>query len=112
MPLLLQVDFLISEMNFTSATLPWHGLYFWYARTQLSQLLAPGAKVMPQGATLRGLPIQFDDLWKIRSPVGLCEGFDLSTFDDLIEVHHTCLPPIPWSISCSSGSTCSQLVMK
>lgn len=27
------------------------------------------------------MPMEFDDLWKIRAPVGIVEGFDLRSFD-------------------------------
>ncbi|ELT87312.1 hypothetical protein CAPTEDRAFT_168548 [Capitella teleta] len=79
------VNLLIAEPYFCNATLPWHSLFFWYARTDLSKHLTPGAVVLPQGASLMAIVVDFEDLWKIRAPVGLCEGFDLSTFDDLIE---------------------------
>jgi protein arginine N-methyltransferase 7 len=81
-----QVNLLLAEPYFCNSTLPWHSIYFWYARTELVQHLAPGAVILPQGASLMAIPVEFDDLWKIRAPVGLCEGFDLSSFDDLIEV--------------------------
>ncbi len=32
------------------------------------------------------MPVEFKDLWKIRAPVGVVEGFDLSFFDDLVQV--------------------------
>ena len=38
-------------------------------------------------ATLRAIGVEFTDLWKIRAPVGNCEGFDLGHFDRMIEVH-------------------------
>ena len=35
--------------------------------------------------------VQFDDLHKIRSPLGNVEGLDLSIYDNMIEVSCTCL---------------------
>ena len=35
---------------------------------------------------MKAIAVDFNDLWKIRAPVGHCEGFDLHTFDKLIEV--------------------------
>lgn len=58
----------------------------WYVRSELDRLLAPGCVVIPGTAVLCAVAVQFDDLWKIRAPVGHCEGFDLSLFDTLIEV--------------------------
>ena len=37
------------------------------------------------------VPVQFDDLHKIRSPLGNVEGLDLSIYDNMIEVSCTCL---------------------
>ena len=35
---------------------------------------------------MRAIGVDFADLWKIRAPVGNCEGFDLGHFDRMIEV--------------------------
>ena len=86
LPCRVQVNMVLSEPYFSSSTLPWHSIYFWYARTEAIQHMAPGARVLPGGATIMAVTVEFADLWKIRAPVGLCEGFDITTFDDLIEV--------------------------
>ena len=87
---------LLSDAFFHTSLLPWHSLYLWYARTELHPYLAPpgmngdghqGALVMPATATLRAVAVELEDLWKIRAPVGNCEGFDLGYFDRMIEVH-------------------------
>lgn len=31
--------------------------------------------------------MHFDDLWKIASPVGVVNGFDLSPFDEISQVN-------------------------
>lgn len=83
-----QIDAVIGEPYFNTSLLPWHNLYFWYALTTIRQLGNKDVKVMPQGGTLRGIAVEFKDLWKYHSPVNRVEGFDLSLFDQLIEVSH------------------------
>ena len=42
--------------------------------------------IMPQRGTLRDIAVEFKDLWKYQSPFGRVEEFDLSLFEQLIEV--------------------------
>lgn len=76
----------MSEPFFTQSLLPWHDLYMWYTRTEISSLLVDNPIVIPGSAVLRAIGVEFSDLWKIRADVGNCEGFDLSHFDRMIEV--------------------------
>ena len=39
---------------------------------------------MPRSAELWALPVRFEHLWKIRSPLHSVEGFDMSHFDEII----------------------------
>lgn len=80
-----KVSLLLGEPFFTTSLLPWHNLYFWYVRTSVDQHLAPGAVVMPQAASLHTVIVEFRDLWRIRSPCGDCEGFDVHIMDDMIK---------------------------
>uniref|UniRef100_A0A8C0SBU8 Protein arginine N-methyltransferase n=1 Tax=Canis lupus familiaris TaxID=9615 RepID=A0A8C0SBU8_CANLF len=80
-----QVSLLLGEPFFTTSLLPWHNLYFWYVRTAVDQHLGPGAVVMPQAASLYAVVVEFRDLWRIRSPCGDCEGFDVHIMDDMIK---------------------------
>uniref|UniRef100_A0A8C5K4Q5 Protein arginine N-methyltransferase n=1 Tax=Jaculus jaculus TaxID=51337 RepID=A0A8C5K4Q5_JACJA len=80
-----KVSLLLGEPFFTTSLLPWHNLYFWYVRTAVDQHLAPGAIVMPQSASLHAVIVEFKDLWRIRSPCGDCEGFDVHIMDDMIK---------------------------
>ena len=82
------MDVLIGEPYFQASTLPWHDLHFWYARTALAHRLNERAYVIPQSATMRAIAVDFEHLWKIRAPIGICEGFDISHFDDVIKVRH------------------------
>ncbi|XP_012516054.1 PREDICTED: protein arginine N-methyltransferase 7 isoform X2 [Propithecus coquereli] len=79
------VSHLLGEPFFTTSLLPWHNLYFWYVRTAVDQHLEPGAVVMPQAASLHAVVVEFRDLWRIRSPCGDCEGFDVHIMDDMIQ---------------------------
>ncbi|XP_077840454.1 protein arginine N-methyltransferase 7 isoform X7 [Macaca mulatta] len=80
-----KVSLLLGEPFFTTSLLPWHSLYFWYVRTAVDQHLGPGAVVMPQAASLHAVVVEFRDLWRIRSPCGDCEGFDVHIMDDMIK---------------------------
>lgn len=65
------------------SVLPWDDLQFWYT---VSPLLSPKVKVIPMTAHLKVMAVSFDDLHKIRAPVGICEGLDLRLYDEMIEV--------------------------
>ncbi|XP_040592553.1 protein arginine N-methyltransferase 7 [Mesocricetus auratus] len=80
-----KVSLLLGEPFFSTSLLPWHNLYFWYVRTSVDQHLEPGAVVMPQAASLHAMIVEFRDLWRIRSPCGDCEGFDVGIMDDMIQ---------------------------
>uniref|UniRef100_A0A8C5TVJ9 Protein arginine N-methyltransferase n=1 Tax=Malurus cyaneus samueli TaxID=2593467 RepID=A0A8C5TVJ9_9PASS len=80
-----KISVLVGEPFFTTSLLPWHNLYFWYARTAVSTHLASDVTVLPQSASLHMMVVEFQDLWRIRSPCGICEGFDVQTMDDMIK---------------------------
>ncbi|XP_067905761.1 protein arginine N-methyltransferase 7 isoform X3 [Heterodontus francisci] len=80
-----QVSVLIGEPFFTTSLLPWHNLYFWYTRTYLAKHLSNEFTVLPQSATLLAMAVEFKDLWRIRAPCGVCEGFNVSLMDEMIQ---------------------------
>ncbi|KAJ7312024.1 hypothetical protein JRQ81_006354 [Phrynocephalus forsythii] len=80
-----KVSLLIGEPFFSTSLLPWHNLYFWYARTALAGHLTSDVTVLPQSASLHMMIVEFKDLWRIRSPCGSCEGFDVSIMDEMIK---------------------------
>ncbi|NXB52827.1 ANM7 methyltransferase, partial [Leucopsar rothschildi] len=80
-----KISVLVGEPFFTTSLLPWHNLYFWYARTAVSSHLASSVTVLPQSASLHVMIVEFQDLWRIRSPCGTCEGFDVQIMDDMIK---------------------------
>lgn len=80
-----KIDMLVSEPFFFSSHLPWHNLYFWYARTHLAPQLTADCSVMPYRAHLCACALSLRDLWKIRAPVGRVENFDISLMDAMID---------------------------
>ena len=75
-------NLVIGDPYYVTSILPWHNLRFWCLATRY----APGIARIPSAAKIRAVPVHFKDLHKIRAPLGICEGFDLTTFDKLIEV--------------------------
>ncbi|XP_026569941.1 protein arginine N-methyltransferase 7 [Pseudonaja textilis] len=80
-----KISLLIAEPFFSTSLLPWHNLFFWYARTALESHLTSDVTVLPQSASLHLMTVEFKDLWRIRSPCGTCEGFDMRIMDDMIK---------------------------
>uniref|UniRef100_A0A224Z6D1 Protein arginine N-methyltransferase n=1 Tax=Rhipicephalus zambeziensis TaxID=60191 RepID=A0A224Z6D1_9ACAR len=78
---------LLGEPHFSTTTLPWHNLKFWFRKHSLQHLMcAPSELVtIPQGFCLKAVGVDFRDLWKIKAPVHDVEGFNLSSFDNLIQ---------------------------
>ncbi|XP_054856113.1 protein arginine N-methyltransferase 7 [Eublepharis macularius] len=80
-----KVSLLIGEPFFSTSLLPWHNLYFWYARSAMASHLTSNATIFPQSASLHMMIVEFKDLWRIRSPCGTCEGFDVHIMDEMIK---------------------------
>ncbi|XP_069113948.1 protein arginine N-methyltransferase 7-like [Argopecten irradians] len=104
-----KVDLVVGEPYFQSSVLPWHNISYWYNIDQLSNILSVEAKVFPASMTIRAVAVEFTDLWKIRAPVGICEGFNLQVFDDLIEqssdIADEIVEPQPlWEYPCTARS--------
>ncbi|KAK0167741.1 hypothetical protein PV327_001609 [Microctonus hyperodae] len=75
-----KANLVIGEPYYVNSIYPWDNLRFWY----LASKYAPGISTVPIGARIRGIVVEFDNLYKIRAPLGVCEGFDLSVFDELL----------------------------
>jgi protein arginine N-methyltransferase 7 len=76
----------MAEPFYSFSALPWHNLYFWYSHSDLTELCHDNTVVLPQLAVMKAVVVQFDHLWKIRVPIGECEGFNLDLFDALMAV--------------------------
>ena len=72
-------DLVIGEPHFSISSLPWHNLFYWYMLKSLTS-----KTISPLKATVWALPVQFKDLWKIRSPLNEVEGFNVKYFDEII----------------------------
>lgn len=96
------IDLLIGEPFFNNSLLQWCDLKFWYERSRLSDYLSTNACIRPLAARLCLAAVQFKDLWKIRAPIGVVEGFDVSIMDDMIseametEDYHEAEPHALW----------------
>lgn len=78
---------LLGEPHFSTTILPWDNLKFWFRKHSLQHLLCTPSELVtiPQGFSLKAVGVNFKDLWKIKAPVHAVEGFDLSSFDKLIQ---------------------------
>uniref|UniRef100_A0A8C3UYG9 Protein arginine N-methyltransferase n=1 Tax=Catharus ustulatus TaxID=91951 RepID=A0A8C3UYG9_CATUS len=61
-----KISVLVGEPFFTTSLLPWHNLYFWYARTAVSTHLASNVTVLPQSAALHMMIVEFQDSLNFR----------------------------------------------
>ena len=72
----------------------------------MTSLFSDDVHVMPCRAHLCACAVHFDDLWKIRAPVGEVEGFDISPMDSMIEralekkEYHEAEPHALWEYPC------------
>ena len=78
------IDMILSEPYFTKAILPWDNLHSYYFIQQNRSYFRSDIKLFPHKARLRCLALEFDHLYKIRSPVNKCCQFDLTPFDKQI----------------------------
>lgn len=92
-----EISLVFAEPYYISSILPWDNLHFWYLVSKYPKHIMR----IPQKAVIKGVVMEFKDLQKIRAPLGTCEGFDLTIFDDLIQVtikttviHHFALAAI------------------
>lgn len=79
-----EINFIFGEPYFLSSIVPWENLIFWYHTSKYPSNIAR----MPIAATIKAAVVEFKDLHKIRAPVGICEDFDLSYFDRLVQVRN------------------------
>ncbi|XP_015913660.1 protein arginine N-methyltransferase 7 [Parasteatoda tepidariorum] len=79
------VNVLLAEPYFANCVRPWELMRFWHLSSMLRPLLSEEIQIIPQVGKLRGVGVEFDDLWKIRAPLQNVEGFDLAKFDEMIQ---------------------------
>jgi protein arginine N-methyltransferase 7 len=78
------IDMILSEPFFTSSILPWDNLHYYYLIEKYRSYFRSNIKLFPRKARIRCLALEFNNLYKIRSPVKQCCQFDLTPFDEQI----------------------------
>ncbi|XP_028029160.1 protein arginine N-methyltransferase 7 [Bombyx mandarina] len=80
-----KVTNVVGDPSFTSAILPWENLKIAYLLFKYREKLNSGLSVIPERCEFWAVPVEFQNLHKIRVPLGVCEGIDMSKFDELVE---------------------------
>lgn len=80
------VTHIIGEPNFITSILPWDNFYFGEIVNKVKGYCNENVQILPHTATIRAVPVEFLDLHKIFAPFDICESFDLTLFDRVIEV--------------------------
>uniref|UniRef100_A0A0K2T510 Protein arginine N-methyltransferase n=1 Tax=Lepeophtheirus salmonis TaxID=72036 RepID=A0A0K2T510_LEPSM len=104
-----KIDLIIGEPYFTSCYLPWYNLFYWYKVHELIKNAPQSVHVMPQKMEIWAIPVEYQDLWKIRSPLVEVEGFNVKHFDDIImkscDIGDADVEPQPlWEYPCIAKS--------
>ncbi|XP_052815525.1 protein arginine N-methyltransferase 7-like isoform X2 [Mya arenaria] len=110
-----KVDVVLGEPIFQTAQLPWDNICFWYLARALDPYLAPRAAILPGNMRLYAVPVEYEHLWKIRADVGICEGFNLQQFDNIIQlnsesVDETVEPHPLWEYPCTASGPGAMLL--
>lgn len=70
-----------------NSVLPWDNLFLLHCIENSRKFLSKDAKILPIKFQLKLIAVEFENLHKIRCPVGLCENeFDIGEFDKVILV--------------------------
>ncbi|XP_045496135.1 protein arginine N-methyltransferase 7 [Colias croceus] len=83
--ILSEVTNIICDPNFSSAILPWENLKAAYLLHKYRSNLKECVTIMPEGCEFWAMPVEFNDLHKIRIPLNVCEGINMGIFDELVE---------------------------
>jgi len=82
-----QYSAVVCDAFFTGSVLIWHNLLLWYHVNQLKKLnrLQDNCVILPGKMSLWLVPVHYKDLWKIRAPLHVIEGFNMKHFDQIID---------------------------
>ncbi|VVD04916.1 unnamed protein product [Leptidea sinapis] len=83
--ILAEITNVVCDPNFVSAILPWENLKVAYLLHRYRNHLRESVTIMPDACEFWAMPVQFDNLHKIRVPLNRCEGIDMTIFDKLVE---------------------------
>ncbi|KAK0420616.1 hypothetical protein QR680_014795 [Steinernema hermaphroditum] len=78
-------EMIVGEPFYLSSMLPWNNLRFWYDSIAICKRFSTPIQILPKRFILYAIPLDFEHLWKIASPVGTVEGFNLSIFDNVCQ---------------------------
>lgn len=81
------ITHIIGEPYFCTSILPWDNFYFGEIASKAKSRCNDNVQILPQSANIRAVPVEFLDLHKIFAPFDICESFDLTIFDRVIEVN-------------------------
>lgn len=79
------ITHVIAEPYFVTSILPWDNLYFGTLLRKIHSQLRGDVVILPKLAKICAVPVEFSNLHKIRAPLGICEGFDMKVFDEMID---------------------------
>ncbi|XP_013172613.1 PREDICTED: protein arginine N-methyltransferase 7 isoform X1 [Papilio xuthus] len=83
--ILKEVTNVTCDPNFSNAILPWENLKVAYLLHKYRSKLRDIVSIIPEGCEFWAMPVEFLDLHKIRVPLEVCEGIDMTIFDQLVE---------------------------
>ncbi|XP_075979043.1 arginine methyltransferase 7 isoform X2 [Anticarsia gemmatalis] len=84
-----EVTNIICDPNFVNAILPWENLKLAHLFHSYKDKLINCSSIIPEGCEIWAMPVEFQDLHKIRIPLQRCEGIDMDIFDRLVESSRT-----------------------
>ncbi|XP_047993229.1 protein arginine N-methyltransferase 7 isoform X2 [Leguminivora glycinivorella] len=75
----------VADPSFSSAILPWENLKSAFILYKYRDSVKAHVEMVPEACEFWAMPVEFQDLQKIRIPLGRCEGIDMGIFDELVE---------------------------
>ncbi|XP_044735077.1 protein arginine N-methyltransferase 7 isoform X2 [Chrysoperla carnea] len=81
-----EIQVVFSEPNFLTSLLPWDNFQYYILFNSIREHLPKDVTIIPSKGTIKGVAVEFLDLYKIRAPLGECEGFIMDKFDKMIDL--------------------------
>lgn len=81
-----EVTNVVCDPSFSSAILPWENLKSAFFLYKHRDSIREFVTIVPEEFEIWAMPVEFQDLQKIRIPLGKCEGIEMGIFDELVEV--------------------------
>ncbi|XP_073946868.1 protein arginine N-methyltransferase 7-like isoform X2 [Choristoneura fumiferana] len=80
-----EVTNVVCDPSFSSAILPWENLKSAFFLYKYRDNIREYVTIVPEECEIWAMPVEFQDLQKIRIPLGKCEGIEMGIFDELVE---------------------------